>query len=148
MFEVVDRETVRNIIPTEGLNHILSVICNAGSQVTTWYIGLFEANYTPIAADTMAGFPAASTECTAYDESVRQTWVESTPSGGSTTNSASKAEFTINATKTLYGGFLSSSSVKSGTSGVLLSAAKFGTAKAVVDDDIARVTATLSLTSS
>lgn len=148
LYDLVDTETVFNIIPTEGLNHILSVIGNAGTQVTTWYLGLFEANYTPIAADTAATFPASSTECTAYTESVRQTWVEAAPSGGAITNSASKAEFTMNATKTLYGAFLTSSSVKSGTTGTLLSAAKFSASKAVDSGDIARITASLTLTSS
>lgn len=145
---IISRDRTHNIIPTEGLNHILSVICNSGSQVTTWSVGLFEGNYTPIAGDTMATFVASATESTAYDEVARVTWVEAAPSAGSITNAASKAEFTINATKTIYGGFLSSASAKSATTGTLLSAARFTASKAVVDDDILRVTASLTLTSS
>ena len=148
LYRVTDTETVHNIIPTQGLNHFLSVVCNTGTQVTTWFVGMFEANYTPVATDTMAAFPAAATECTAYTESVRQTWVESTPAGGVTTNVASKAEFNMNATKTLFGAFLSSSPVKSGITGTLLSAAKFSASKAVDSGDIARITASLTLTSS
>lgn len=141
------RERIHNLMPVEGLNHTLSVTFAGGSQVATWYVGLFEGNYTPLSTDTMATFPASSTECTAYDESVRQTWVESTPAAGATTNSASKAEFTMSATKTVYGAFISSSSVKGGTSGVLASAAKFSAAKDVDDGDILRVTASISMTS-
>ena len=142
------RERIHNLMPTEGLNHTLSVTFAGGSQVATWYVGLFEGNYTPLSTNTMATFPAAATESTAYDESVRRTWVESTPAAGATTNSASKAEFTMSATKTIYGAFISSSSVKGGTTGVLASAAKFSSAKTVDDGDILRVTASISLTSS
>jgi hypothetical protein len=146
--ELIGYEKVHNLVPLEGRQHILSIIGNAGTQVTTWYIGLFEGNYTPVSGDTAATFPASATECTAYSESVRQEWVEAAPSAGVITNSASKASFTANATKTVYGGFLSSSSVKGGTSGTLLSAGRFSTSKAVDSGDILRVTGSLTLTSS
>lgn len=147
-FKAEQRESIHNLMPTEGLNHMLSTQFAGGSQVATWYVGLFEGNYTPLAADTMATFPASATESSAYDESVRQTWTESTPASGATTNSASKAEFTMSATKTIYGAFISSSSVKAGTTGVLASAAKFSASKLVDDGDILRVTASITLTSS
>jgi hypothetical protein len=51
------------------------------------------------------------------------------------TNSASRATFTMNATKTVYGAFLVSASAKSATTGTLMAAAKFSTSKAVVDND-------------
>jgi len=146
--KLIDTWACHNIIPTQGLDHILAVVCNAGSQVTAWFVGIFEANYTPIAGDTAASFVASSTESTAYAEAARPAWTESTPSGGSTTNSASKAEFTMNATKTIYGAFLTSVSTKSATTGTLLSASKFGTAKIVDSGDILRVTASLTITSS
>lgn len=142
------RERIHNLMPVEGLTHMLSVTFAGGSQVATWYLGLFEGNYTPLSTDTMATFPASATESTAYDESVRQTFTESTPAAGATSNSSSKAEFTMSATKTIYGAFISSSSVKGGVSGVLASAAKFSSAKTVDDGDILRVTASISMTSS
>jgi hypothetical protein len=146
--EIIGYEKLHNLVPLEGRQHILSIIGNAGTQVTTWYVGLFEGNYTPVAGDTMAAFPAAATECTAYSESVRQEWIEAAPSAGVITNSASKASFTANTTKTAYGAFLSSSSVKGGTSGTLLSAGRFATSKAVDSGDVLRVTGSLTLTSS
>lgn len=144
---LIDTWACRNIIPTEGLNHFLSVVCNNGSQVTEWRVGLFEGNYTPVAGDTMATFPASATECTAYTEASRPVWNESTPSGGSTTNSSNKAEFTMNASKTIYGAFLSSVATKSATTGTLLSASRFGAAKSVDSGDILRVTVSLTMTS-
>jgi hypothetical protein len=146
--KLIDYEKLHNLVPTEGRNNILSVIGNAGTQITTWYVLIFEGNYTPVSGDTMATFPASATECTAYTAATRPEWVEAAPSAGVITNSASKAEFTMNATKTVYGGALSSSSVKGGTSGVLLSAGRFSSSKAVDSGDVLRVTASLTLNSS
>lgn len=147
---LVARETIHNIIPTEGRNHVLSIVFNAGGQVTTWFCGIFENNYTPVAGDTMATFPAAAGEVTTYAEATRPTWNEAAPSAGVITNSASPAVFTMNngTQKTLFGAFLSSSSVKGGTAGVLVSAAKFAASKAVDNGDLVRLTASITLTSS
>jgi hypothetical protein len=145
--EVLSVETCSNIVPTEGLNHILNTVFAAGTQVTTWYVGVFEGNYTPVASDTAATFPGSAFECTAYSESVRQTYVEAPASGGVITNVANKAVFTFNATKTIYGGFLSSDSVKSAITGTLVSAARFSTAKVVDNGDILRIAAEITMTS-
>jgi len=142
------RERLHNLMPVEGLNHMLSVTFAGGSQVATWYVGIFEGNYTPLSTDTMATFPGSATESTAYSESTREAFVESTPASGSTSNSANKAEFTMNASKSIYGAFISSSSVKGGVSGVLASAAKFSAKKDVDSGDILRVTASMAMTSS
>lgn len=133
-----------NIVVNQGLDHALSVIFNGGAQIATWFVGLFEGNYTPVATDTAANIAANATECTAYDETVRQTWVEAAPSGQSITNSASKATFTMNATKTVYGAFLVSLNTKGGTTGTLFAASKFSAARNVVDDDQLLVTYTLT----
>jgi hypothetical protein len=138
---VIDREVVHNLMPTEGLNFVQSALFKAASIPATWYIGLFEANYTPVAPDTMATFPGTATETTAYDETTRVAFVPGSVSGGACDNAASKAEFTFNASKTIYGGFVSSVATKSSTSGTLLSAVKFGSPKTVIDDDVLRVTA-------
>lgn len=122
----------RNTVVNEGLNHILSVVFNAGSQITTWYLAPFEANYTPVATDTAANIASNSTECTAYDEATRVQWVEAAPSGQSITNAANKATFTFNASKTIYGAFMASASGKSATTGTLMAASKFSAARPVV----------------
>lgn len=146
--KLIGRDISSNIVTTEGLNHILSVVLGAGSAVSPWYIALFEGNYTPVAGLTAATFTASATECTAYDEAARVAYVEGTPSGGVIDNSASRAVFTMNATKTIYGGALLSVSTKSSTSGTLLAAARFSSSRAVVDDDELSVRYSLTLTSS
>lgn len=145
--EVIDSWEQPNLVVNEGLNSLLSIMFNGGTQITTWYLGLFEGNYTPVAGVTAATITAASTECTAYDEATRVAYVEAAPASQSITNSASKATFTFNATKTIYGAFLVSNSTKSGTTGTLFSAARFSTSKAVVDDDQLLLTYTFSAAS-
>jgi mevalonate kinase len=63
------------------------------------------------------------------------------------TNSASVAVFSINATTTIAGAFLSSDNTKSGTTGVLFSVANFASPgdRAVVSGDTLNVTYTFSL---
>lgn len=137
---VIDSWDDRNLVTNEGLNALLDIMFHGTSPITTWYIGLFEGNYTPVATVTAATITAASTECTAYDETTRQPYVEAAAAGQSITNVASRAQFTFNAGKTIYGAFLVSASAKSATSGVLFSASKFASSKAVVDDDQLLVT--------
>lgn len=148
-------EQVCNLVTTQGLNDILSKYFKGSSYTATWYVGLvdnasfgsFDATNT--AAKITTSTPSAPTtndwaESSAYDESVRQTLTLGTPSAGSVSNTASKAVFTMNATKTIKGGFVISDSTKGGTSGILYGAAAFGTTRSVIDDDTITVTATLT----
>lgn len=145
--EIIDEFTCPNLVVNEGLDALLNIMFHGDTQIATWYIGLFEGNYTPVATVTAATITSASTECTAYDEATRQEYNEAAASSQSITNSANKATFTFNATKTIYGAFLVSLSTKSGTTGTLFSAARFSSSKAVVDDDQLLLTYTLSASS-
>ena len=138
--------TEHNLIPNEGRDYLLNAGLLAGAQLSSWYIGLYEGAHTPLATDTMAGFPAAATEITtAYDEVSRPALVPNALSGGVYINTASPAVFTFNAAKTVRGGFITSGSVKGGVTGVLLSAVLASSPKDVVALDQLRVTAGLSL---
>jgi hypothetical protein len=145
--QVIDEWQDHNLVVNEGLDALLNIMFHGTTQITTWYIGVFEANYTPIATVTAATITSASTESTAYDESTRQAYDEAASSGQSITNSASKATFTFNATKVIYGAFLVSASAKSATTGTLFSAAKFSSSKSVVDDDQLLLTYTFTASS-
>lgn len=144
---VLSTEDVSNIIPTEGLDYVVGAALKGVSQISSWFIALFEGNYTPVAGVTAATFPAAATESTAYAETNRVAWTGGAVSGGSVSNTASKAVFTMNATKTIYGIAQTSLLTKSGTTGTLVSVARFAAAKSVVADDILNVTSTITLTS-
>jgi hypothetical protein len=145
--KIIDEFDAGNLVVDQGLNHLLDVLLHGTTQVGTWYLGVFEGNYTPVAGLTAATLAAAATECTAYDEATRQAYVEAAAAAKVTTNSASKATFTFNATKTLYGAFIVSDSTKAGTSGTLLAAAKFAAPKGVVATDQLLLTYTFTAAS-
>lgn len=133
--KVIDEWSQENLVVNEGLNALLNVMFNASTQITTWYCGLFEGNYTPVASVTAATISSASTELTAYVAATRPEYNEAASSAQSTTNSANRANFVFNATKTVFGAFLISSSVKNSTTGTLFSAARFATSKSVESGD-------------
>lgn len=145
--DVVDEWTFDNLVTNEGLNDVLGVYFNSVAQKTAWYLAVFEGNYTPLATDTAAGWAAASTECTAYASATRPQWVNAAASAQSITNSASRASFVFNATKTIYGASMHSSSTKAGTAGVLWSAARFSASKSVVNLDEMLLTYTFTASS-
>lgn len=139
----------KNLIPTQGLNHILTIVVANGTQVTTWYIAPFSGNVTVLATWTAANFTSNSTEFTNYDESTRVQYQEGTASSGSINNSSNKAAFTIaSGGGTVWGAGMLSVSTKSATTGTLLSAAKFSSARTLVEDDVINIQYTLTLTSS
>ena len=143
-----------NIVVTEGLTHMLDVVLHGTTAVATWYFGLCSANVTPVSTWTAANFTANATEIVSgtegYSEATRQAFVEAAASAGSINNTASKAAFTIaTATSiTVWGAGLLSSSTKGGTTGTLMSAAKFSSARTLYDTDVFNLGYTLSLTSS
>jgi hypothetical protein len=140
----VEHFSDENLIVDEGLNHILNTQLNGSTQVTTWYLGVFEGNYTPLAGVDAATITASSTESTAYDAATRVEWNEAASTAKSITNSANRASFVFNASKTIYGAFLVSASAKSATSGTLFSAARFATAKQVDSGDELLLTYTVT----
>lgn len=146
--KVIDEWEDHNLAVDQGLNALLDIMFHGSTQITTWSLGLFEGNYTPVAGVTAATIASAATECTAYDETTRQEFTEAAAASKSITNSASKATFTFNATKTIYGAFLISDGTKGGTSGTLFSAARFSSSKSVVDDDQLLLTYTFTASSS
>lgn len=131
----IDEWDDENLVVNQGLNLLLGVMFNQQSQIANWYLGIFQGNYTPVASDTAATFPASSTECSSYTSPTRPLWQGAAPSGQSVTNSANPAVFTFNASQTIYGAFLVSNSTIGGTAGSLYGAAQFSVPKNVVNLD-------------
>jgi hypothetical protein len=141
----------KNLVVNVGLQYMAGVALTSTAQITTWYVGLYGAgaSNTPAATDTMSSH-IGWTENTDYSESTRvaATFAAATNANPSVvTNTASKAQFTMNATTTVGGAFLTSGSVKGGTTGTLFSAADFQSPgdRSVVSGDILLVTYTFSL---
>ena len=144
---VIDREVVKNLMPLAGLDHFLNVVLLGGTQNPAWYLAVYEGNYTPLSTDLATGLPTASTESTAYTAANRLTVSLSAPAGGVTSNAASPAEFEMNADKTIYGAYISSANGKGATTGVVISAVRFASAKNLKSGDILKVVAGFILAS-
>jgi len=139
------KDEIHNLVVNVGLDHLLDVTLSGATQITTWYVGLTDDSPTIAAADTMSSH-AGWAVATGYSEAVRQTWTDAGVSSQSVTNSASKATFSINATDTIGGAFLTSDNTKSGTTGTLYAVGAFsGGNKAVVNTDTLEVTATFTM---
>ena len=142
----------KNLVVNEGLQYMAGSALTSVTQITTWYLGLYgaAASNTPASGDTMASH-AGWTEVVPYSNATRVAATFATAVLGNpsvVTNSASPATFTINATATVGGAFLTSGSAKSGTTGTLFSAADFSAPgdRSVVSGDVLSVTYTFSLT--
>lgn len=135
---------INNGIVDVGINYLLDAGFGAGSQITTWYIGLVDnAGFSAFAnADTMSSH-AGWAESTAYTEATRPEWTEGAASSRSITN-ASTVDFSINASVTIKGIFLTSDNTKSGTTGTLWSTASFTANVTATSGDTLKVTYTLS----
>ena len=122
----------------------------AGSSYSaTWYLGLITGpGVTTSASDTMSSH--GWTEFTGYSNSTRVTCSfgsATTANPSVITNSGSPAAFSINATGTVGGAFLTSNNTKSGTTGILFSEKAFSSPgdRSVVSGDTLTVTYTFSL---
>lgn len=136
-------EEAHNLITNVGLDHILDVIFHGTTPVSPWYVGLKNTGAV-VAGDTMASH-SNWTENENYTEGTRVAYDEAAASSQSITNTASKASFAIDTdTQTIDGAFLASESTKGGTSGTLVAAVDFSSAKAADDGDTLEVTYTIS----
>lgn len=144
-------ETVRNRVPTEGLNHDLDKHLNGVAYTASWFVGLINnAGFSALAAaDTAAQIGGTNgwAELTAYSQTTRPALVLGTASAGSIDNTASVAVFTINASVTIYGGFIVSSATKGGTGGVIYGEAAFVTPQPAIAGNTVQVTWVLTSTS-
>src|SRR5579864_15071 len=121
-------EEIDNIVVTAGLNKLLDATLKTGLTTPAWYVGLVDnAGWTAYAAaDTMASHSGWS-EAANYSNANRPTFTPGSISAGSVDNSASKAVFNINGSKTIRGCFMCDSNTVSGTTGTLYGEGDFGT---------------------
>jgi len=133
-----------NLITNQGLDFILNVTLFSTTKISAWYCVLSETNTTPLATHTYAA--PGYTETAAYAEATRPAYTSVASSGQSITNAASKAVFTFNAGKTIYGASLvgggTAASTKSDTAGggTLLCSCLLSPSKAVVSTDVGNLT--------
>ena len=146
-----------NTFTTEGMARLLNIMFGDVTKAAAaiWYVGIFKNNVTPALGDTAAAkLGAAGTygECqdADYDSPAtdKPSYVIATTTTASCTNAAAAAAFTMAASITVYGAFLSTEPAKTATTGYLMCAKKFGTARAVIDNDVLSVTYVVTATTS
>lgn len=146
------KETIKNLVTTEGLNYIMNAGFKSGSQVGTWYVGLKDTG-APAAGDSSSAIgtsPAAWTEYTEYSEANRQGLTLGTVTTGSVDNVGNVASFTISSpAPDVYGVFVVDDNTKSASSPatVLYGVGDFASAKVVDPNDTLNVTVTISAAS-
>jgi len=142
----LSRTIEHNIIPQQGLDHIASLIRGGGaSPISDWYIGVFENNYVPVSSVTASDLQSPVGESSAYSGDDRLPWDNSYDGQGMILSSP-RAEFEMTDEKRIYGAFIVSSPSRGGTSGTLLSIARFSSPRDVEDGATLRVSAGLLLT--
>lgn len=137
-----------NLVVNAGLNDVLDKYLKGSAYTAAFYVGLTAATPTFAAADTMASH-AGWTESAAYSQANRPTLTLGAVASQSVDNSASKAQFSINATATIGGAFVTTNNTKSGSTGTLYGGGAFAEGnRSVVSGDTLNVTVTLSAAAS
>jgi hypothetical protein len=130
----------KNLIPIEGLNHIIETALKEGTPYPDFYVGLYSGVYTPVPADVMATFLTSATELTAYSQTTRPVLALGTVAAGQVDNVASPAEFTGTVDGTVArGGFVCVAPTKGATTGPLMSAVQFSSPKSLDNGGTLRV---------
>lgn len=141
-----------NLVVTEGLAHILNTALGAKAKTANYYLALFSGATAPAANWTAANFTSVASEIVSmtegYSNATRPVWTPTEATGNSIDNMTSAASVTIATASTLNvtGAAMLSNPTKGGTTGTLVSATKYATARTFQSGDIYEVGYRLSLT--
>ncbi len=145
------KEEYDNLVVNQGLNNLLQEYFNGSSYTAAWKVGL-KATGTVTAGDTQASH--AFTEITAYSTAggatsaaVRPTAVLASASSQSVVTSTA-AVFSVIASASVAGGFLTTGTTVAGNLGVLYGAGDFTAIRTVIDGDVINVSLTLTASAS
>lgn len=141
-----------NIIVTEGLAHILNVALGGKAKSASYHLALFSGAADPAANWTAASFAAAANEIISqtegYTAATRPTWTPTDTATGAIDNMATVATvtFATAAQVNVTGAALLTSSVRGGTTGVLISASKYAATRTFQNNDTYDIGYRLTLT--
>lgn len=141
-----------NLIPTEGLAHILNVALGTTPKPASYHLALFSAAAQPQASWTAASFASTASEIVSmtegYSAATRPTWTPANTSTGSIDNMAAVAKVTMKTASslTVQGAAMLTTSAKGGTTGALISASKYAAPRVFQDGDTYEIGYRISLT--
>jgi len=139
-------DEIENLVTIAGKNLCLGTLMAGSAYTAAWYMGLIDGSTTPTpsTADTMASH-AGWNENQAYSQATRPATAWNAAASGAIALSAALA-FSINATATIAGCFLTTISTKGGTTGTLYSAGTFAAGnKTLQSGDTLNVSYTASM---
>lgn len=132
----------QNLVVDQGMIDILNTYFGSTAKKAGFYVSLFAGAVNPAAGWTAASYPATASEITSgsegYSQSTRPQYVVVNASSSTQIdNYAAKAAFTIvtASTLTVNGAAIVTESTKGSTSGVLVAASRYGTARTLQNGD-------------
>jgi hypothetical protein len=144
-----------NIVTNEGLAYVIDVAFREVADIAPWYTVIYTDAGTPspAAGDTYASPNHTEASGTNLDETVRQAWVDGSPSG-TTTRSVAGAAVTYTGDNTFNaagaaqkgGGTVATTLADTGGGGTMYCASNFGTEVPMTVDATVDVTYTLTAT--
>lgn len=143
----IGREVCRNLIPREGIDYMHLASFLGGTQFSNWYVGLYSANYIPAPGSTAANLPGEALEVSAYVSETRPKVIFGNPTNGQIDNSMNMIEIEFTQEVTVQGGFISNSSAKGSTVGVLGSVVRFASPKQLGVGGVIRLYVSQQITS-
>ena len=141
-----------NLIPTEGLAHILNVALGTTPKTASYHLALFSAAAQPAANWTAASFASTASEIVSmtegYSSATRPTWTPANTATNSIDNMAAVAKVTMKTASslTVQGAAMLTTSSKGGTTGALISASKYAAPRVFQDGDTYEIGYRISLT--
>ena len=141
-----------NLIPTEGLAHILNVALGTTPKPASYHLALFSAAAQPAANWTAATFATQASEIVSmtegYSAATRPTWTPANTSTNSIDNMAAVAKVTMKTASslTVQGAAMLTNSSKGSTAGALISASKYAAPRVFQDGDTYEIGYRISLT--
>ena len=151
--KTIDKWTDENLIPDEGLNHILNVVgINATVRATNWYVGLIDTAHSVVAGDTASALAAIEYGASKYTDYLGSTTARpilnfATSTAKSLTNSASRAQFNIITPTTILNAFVTNTVNRGDGTGVCISSLVLSPSRAVILADQLLVGFTLTAAS-
>lgn len=141
-----------NLIPTEGLAHILNVALGTTPKPASYHLALFSAAAQPAANWTAASFASTASEIVSmtegYSSATRPTWTPANTATNSIDNMAAVAKVTMKTASslTVQGAAMLTNSGKGSTAGALISASKYASPRVFQDGDTYEIGYRISLT--
>ena len=143
-----------NLIPTEGLAHILNVALGTTPKPASYHLALFSAAAQPTANWTAASFASTASEIVSmtegYSAATRPTWTPAKTATNSidnmTAGNVAKVTMKTASTLTVQGAAMLTTSAKGGTTGALISASKYASPRVFQDGDTYEIGYRISLT--